>query len=556
MVNHGRSGACNTCLRRRVACDEAKPACSRCRNSNFVCYGYEKTKRSIKFKDQTSYALAKSERRPRGYTKPKPDEHSTWKLELQSLDESYDIQAITLFFNHIVLPGRDKSSTSGLFEIIIPLYATCSQQSPLYHAILATAMVILTLRRGEPADGFLPSKCFNTALASLQNALSNQCQSKQNEILMATILLQLRENIIAMNQSRQVSPVHHRGAVSLVEHRGFHNYEDDASKYLLLQVLHNEVASAIRHGGRVHSDLLRKCLRKDMPSNASFELDKLGIVVAEIQTYFKSLNVQDHGCCNAQCTSQEDLDHLHNQASALEQKLQSWARSVPSYWQPFRLSAPPDSIPTYRNICEIYPSIQIASIWNTWRCYRIINLKVVMACSLGQLSCVLALDRSPSRDYDKKGIYQSVQQCLDSISYSVPFYLGNRHSKWDLYSAAPNLEFPSYHNLSAEEFSSLQLSRHCTVLPHEVHSRHVLGQGAWHILSHLSHVSDLLSDTTGKSMRSCSQSDQINWIEEQLVRAAFLLGLSPNMNHSCSTWTKDGVVSGTWVKTVAQLIKT
>jgi hypothetical protein len=155
------------------------------------------------------------------------------------LRESEDGQAIALFFNSIVLPKQDTSSTIGLFETIMPLYVRRSQQSPLSQAIIGMAMVLLMLRRGESTDGFVSSKYLDTALASLQIPLSNQRQSKQNEILMATVLLLFRENIIAMRQSREVSPVHHRGAISLVKHRGRYNYGDDASKYLLLQVLHN-----------------------------------------------------------------------------------------------------------------------------------------------------------------------------------------------------------------------------------------------------------------------------------------------------------------------------
>jgi hypothetical protein len=164
-----------------------------------------------------------------------------------------------------------------------------------------------------------------------------------------------------------------------------------------------------------------------MPSNASFELDKPGIALAEIQARFKALNVHDLVCSEEQCTRQQDLNRLHDQAFALEGDLQSWARSIPPYWQPFGLNAGPDSIPTYRSICEIYPSVQIASISNTWRCYRLTCLKVVMPCSLGQSFCVRCPARSPSREPDQQGITQKVQECMDSISYSVPFYLGNRH---------------------------------------------------------------------------------------------------------------------------------
>ncbi|KAI0181208.1 hypothetical protein GGR52DRAFT_23480 [Hypoxylon sp. FL1284] len=38
----GRSKGCNTCRRRRVKCDEAKPQCQRCTKAGFECLGYER----------------------------------------------------------------------------------------------------------------------------------------------------------------------------------------------------------------------------------------------------------------------------------------------------------------------------------------------------------------------------------------------------------------------------------------------------------------------------------------------------------------------------------
>jgi len=44
---------CHTCRRRRVKCDEARPACQRCLKGNFECEGYV---RDLKFVDEKSSA--------------------------------------------------------------------------------------------------------------------------------------------------------------------------------------------------------------------------------------------------------------------------------------------------------------------------------------------------------------------------------------------------------------------------------------------------------------------------------------------------------------------
>ncbi|KAK5054442.1 hypothetical protein LTR84_001332 [Exophiala bonariae] len=508
----------------------------------------------MKFKDQTLYALAKSKRRSSESVKAEQSHPSTWKPPcIRSLKESEDIQAIAFFFNNVVLPGRGKESTKGLFETILPLYTRCDQESPLSHSILATAVLILAVGRGECADALVPSKYFDVALASLQIALRSQSQNKQNEILMATLLLQLREGFVAISQSREVSSVHHSGTVSLVKHRGRRNYEDEASKYLLLGVLHNEINSAIRHGYQVDADLVAKCCRKSMPLNSSFELDKLGVGVAELQARYEVIKTQEPACLSGQCIRQRDLTAIHDQASALEKDLQIWARSVPSHWLPFRLNDVKSSISAYGNFCEIYPTIEIASIWNAWRRYRLIILKVMIACDIGALTCNVCPNTiPPARESERERTKEMVRECISAVSHSVPFFLGNRQDPYDHFFVPSDLEFPSYRCLSEQDLASLPFSRQCSVLTREEHSRHVLAQGAWHILSHLGHVLVILMDTVGQSMKSYLDSEQIHWIEGQLIRAAFLFRPGPNMSLSDPIWAEDGRVQHISFRMLAQ----
>ncbi|KUJ21299.1 uncharacterized protein LY89DRAFT_705124 [Mollisia scopiformis] len=59
--NKGRSRACTTCLRRRVKCDQQRPACIRCARANIVCKGY----REMLFIDAKAQVLRKL-----GHTSP------------------------------------------------------------------------------------------------------------------------------------------------------------------------------------------------------------------------------------------------------------------------------------------------------------------------------------------------------------------------------------------------------------------------------------------------------------------------------------------------------
>ncbi|KAJ5586833.1 uncharacterized protein N7459_002598 [Penicillium hispanicum] len=59
-----RSKGCNTCLRRKVKCDETKPECMRCLKNSHVCTGYERSRIFILNSTEDTRALARRPREP------------------------------------------------------------------------------------------------------------------------------------------------------------------------------------------------------------------------------------------------------------------------------------------------------------------------------------------------------------------------------------------------------------------------------------------------------------------------------------------------------------
>lgn len=62
-------------------------------------------------------------------------------------------------------------------------------------------------------------------------------------------------------------------------------------------------------------------------------------------------------------------------------RLLAWSKTVPEHWRPPSLSRGRDfdcSMPSFHSTCEIYSFCQIASIWNLWRSYRILRLKIML----------------------------------------------------------------------------------------------------------------------------------------------------------------------------------
>lgn len=74
-----RSSGCQNCRKRKIRCDEARPACQRCKTHGVVCLGYRTNKAGgIEFKDQTDVTVLRvtNEQRSGANLKPAPRKNS------------------------------------------------------------------------------------------------------------------------------------------------------------------------------------------------------------------------------------------------------------------------------------------------------------------------------------------------------------------------------------------------------------------------------------------------------------------------------------------------
>lgn len=529
MVNAGPSEGCNTCKRRKVRCDQARPACSTCSRLAIECTGYGKKKRTIKFKDQTEYTAQQSQnhgaRRRSKNVNEVASSHTESSSLLQPLDQPIALYAISFFFNNFVNIGRSLESTRGFVENILPIYSNAPQTSPIALAVSAVSISVFSLCNKDYETHDIAAKHLSAALHSLRDSLNDPLGSKCDGNIMASILLQFHETLHAVVELRAAIPVHQNGAMSLIKCRGIQNFQHDTAKYLLLYVRSAEVCCAIREGRFVDAELLAYLGRcNNLPSNPSLKLDKIGVHVANIQAEFIELG-QESPEERQMNTHLLLMGNLKQRASDLERELLRWSQALPEHWLPLKLK-PTTPIPMYENICEIYPSIHTASIWNTWRCYRLVVNKIILA--YGHTQNPITELKSSRRPFDieTSECFNHVQAIVDSICYSVPFHLGNRIPEQrvlDIFDS--RFEFPGYFALEPEEMPRREIFQHFTLMPRDEHIRHALAQGAWHIAGQLGQLVSLLSGESGRLLVSALRPGQVAWIQRQLLRVSTLLCL-------------------------------
>ncbi|KAL6250071.1 hypothetical protein RBB50_002372 [Rhinocladiella similis] len=543
MPNYGRSGRCLTCKQRRVKCDEARPACSPCRCLGLECGGYTKV---YAFRDEShkfaSTAPPKSFKEQRALV-----QRSALAGEpSRSLLTGADV-AVPFFLMHYAGMGRSLALARGFYEILIPIATSEPLDSPLSLAVSAVAARILSIWRHEDAIQVKPQLGpYAEAVASLRSALKRPEDHRRPATALAVLALHLYESISALYDARQATTIHHHGALSLLPIAALNSLDSLISTYVKGFVLHSEISSALRQKRSIHPNAYSYLNSPHtsflVPGNLSSALDSIGASVAELQADYVRGESRRHA--PGPFLEQQYRSWITD-AAQIDELLQSWARDVPSHWWPLRLMSGQDfspSIPAYRSGCDIYPSCQMATLWNLWRFHRLLLLKITVGAT--QRISALPRDESvcdePLVPTTLESAVQAgyIQELVDSICHSVPFYLGNRTKQSNL-SDFTDVEilFPSYHLLTPGDvrIPARHYESPGTALSGEEHHRHLIAYGAWHIVSPLSNLLTLFSDDHGgRLVAGYLRLGQQEWIRDQFLRVCTLVRLPADVKSADS----------------------
>ncbi|RAQ50770.1 hypothetical protein AFGD_002749 [Aspergillus flavus] len=536
MVNRGRSGGCVTCKQRRVKCDEAKPECQACQRLKLRCGGYNRHQNTkLKFKDQNhkfctntkqdvvKVATSSPGRSPESNVQ---DREVVRALTLRRLSEPDT--AVQFYLGHYASMGRDMGSTRGFFEMLIPAYFSEREDSALSLAVSALASETLSMWRQDATSFRSPRKSYSRALTRLQTAIQDSIERGKPATVLAVLALQTYENASAVYGLRRVSSTHHNGAASLLSFMGSDDMGRVVRAYLRRFMLHTEVSTAIRQKKplkRIAYSWIRSKETMAVPENPSAALDAIGASVAELQASYTEFLTQGGSATSLKCVPKEWMAA----AKRVDAELLAWAENVPDHWRPVRLISGRDidlSIPTYQSICEVYPSCQIASIWNLWRFQRLLLAKITLG-SLNAFSDLsrfgLAYGQFVGDPTDFVNCQQTLQEVVDSVCHSIPFHLGNRISPSSLADFTdPTVLLPSYNAL----VDGTPLDREVfDGISRDDHRRHVIAQGPWRAMHPLSRLLALFSEDHGEVIASLLRPGQREWICNQFLRVATLLHL-------------------------------
>ena len=519
MVNRGPSRGCITCKKRRVKCDETKPSCKACNRVGRECAGYKKQPVRLRFKDETSRCLNK-------FKSPDPTINvivtdqtvlGTPTLPAGLLPKEQDA-AVAFFLTYVTDVGRNMESTRGFLEFVQPILATESHDSALSAAVNATAMKLWTLLQSTGITSLLPIKLYNQALVKLQEAVYSSEEQGKDATVVAALMLQQCDTLAAIFGHNKSNTTHRKGALALLTQNGMGKFKHHG--HLLGNLLHAKISFCVRHKVPLTEgelDWVQTKIIPALPASPSYSLDIIGVSISRLQTIHnrsESPKVE---------TSLAALQELPSIICEIEAQLQAWLHTVPEIWHPQTIRAKDvmtSGLDTHDGSVDVYPSIQIANIWNMWRIYRLI---------VDEVKRDLFHNLVTESVNPKAKRCQETQDLVKSICRSIPFYLGNLSKPVSFADFNDQqLHFPCFHDLLPRDEAFIAYKKTSHYVSRIDHNCHNVIHGP---IASLSVLSSLIGFFEEQSPPLSSAEDglqrQKRWIYGQFRRSLHLMRFIP-----------------------------
>ncbi|KEQ90791.1 hypothetical protein AUEXF2481DRAFT_44840 [Aureobasidium subglaciale EXF-2481] len=524
MVNFGKSKACTTCKRRRIKCDELKPRCARCTLASIPCEWLEpKRTLSLQFVDVTQTAVS--------HTSGTQVSRNRLALATPSkaLADDREAQALAFFSRHYMIDQDTIGAPNpGLFGLFEPAVSTTFGNSSATRAVSALALSIYSRWRTD--DGTTDKRVarnLSLSIGTLAGDLQKEESRRSDITLLTTLTLQFHSSFESLFSANKATIVHHLGALALVREFGRRESWSNLAVQFVAYILHVDVAAAIREHRRVHPELCRwSTIITASSLDPDSHLDALGIQVADIQFRISSLS---------EGLSSMATDALLNEVQKFDDCLILWHDRVCQSWGPFQWFKEQATVPpiqTFDKVCHVYTSIRAARLLNIWRSYRLtlsyLSLQIING---QQHSRTRDVDESTRTEVTSFLLVKRIQQLVDGVCASVPFFLGNRTKIGTVHDFDdPAWKFPTCHDLFEVYDMHDQPAKLKGLESPSTHMSHAIAMGVWLVMGNLTQLAAFFLMDENLALLLPLRSGQLMWICQQYLRNLSLLSVK---------WTSD-----------------
>ncbi|KAF2622221.1 hypothetical protein BU25DRAFT_352660, partial [Macroventuria anomochaeta] len=367
-------------------CDETKPACNRCTNSDHECKYRDQA--NLLFRNQTAFAAQRAEDLWRKRLKSQQrafsgNSHSQRSPPSDSVSpagrnrhpsiSSTQHQSATIYEGHtdffdgtaaiskfdnftiapeltpdlrriayerflydfVILESPNHPSnepSDALWSFIPVLYNRAAEDSCVAIVVNAVAYVNFANRCNAPQAAALGEECLGRGMVLLSKMIADKTQAMSDEALCSVYLMGVYENI--NSQQRQGTYIaHSNGANALVNMRSIEQFYSNPVSARLYEVAYAQMLLGNLHTGKPPPLPVNDAInvRQHLPSM----YNQTGIFVMQLIHREARLHAKWHEIKQSATppTNRRDLAELLQAALDLDQKYQAWEVNIPLIWR-------------------------------------------------------------------------------------------------------------------------------------------------------------------------------------------------------------------------------
>ncbi|CAJ0546462.1 Ff.00g010890.m01.CDS01 [Fusarium sp. VM40] len=320
------------------------------------------------------------------------------------------------------------------------MYANSHTSSPLSKATTALALQVAQLYIPCRDYSNVEHRIYAEALAKTNQAITGPIQSKSDELLMTTLVLDAYESneaIFGKRYCKSNFDKHILGSVALLQHRGTLNYRDDTSRSLLVatrnRLLYSDRNRFIQSAGLEAVSAVWDSANTEQPNGVAIEADTLAFKLSRLQHLIK-MNHQipaSHDSANEcliQSSADDDtrLQRILTSATSLVIECDRWLDTLPPTWRPIpvlgcSLSSSIKAAALYEKVIPtVYTNLSIANLLNRQRITQLGVLELIHKCTVARSAKSMQIKSPQDRDLPAT-LLAKTQILVDEICASVPY---------------------------------------------------------------------------------------------------------------------------------------
>lgn len=267
-------------------------------------------------------------------------------------------------------PHQHRLTLNSAFDLWTPPAGTTQRATdPVLASITAVGLqgIAQMTQAQQPLDA--ARKSYGRALRLINSALRDPVEAFKDSTMLAVLVLGLYEKMAEPSlHTMRAWQQHITGAAALACMRGPNQFRNKAAIRMFMMLCQNTMINCIQNGLAMPPDLVE--LRKQLVARIGKKEPNLEIC----NPIYKILQLEydiKHGVVT-------DLDEMLGKFHEAEDDFERTITVFPEAWQyrKYRTQRPRPEF--FQNVCHVYPSIGIATIWNGLRTCRLLILETML----------------------------------------------------------------------------------------------------------------------------------------------------------------------------------